>query len=217
MATPEVHQLLVDTVTHEHDCVLQYDSERQALRFWLWPREHSGAVVPPEKLCEHRTSHDFLGPCCFCPAMGCDDRKGFAEAAMFDRGGREFVALCPTDSCSYLVLLSRIFEKGRMPTATYRKRGDGTIEPPPVYHQSEDTKNVFRKVHFEGCELSDTIPDMRPTCRVLPRPIGYSELLDKLDSRVRPGIAENTMKHLFVKCKRCGKVTTRRVFLYHAW
>ena len=36
MATPQVHQLLINTLTHEHNCVLQYDSEHQALISWLW-------------------------------------------------------------------------------------------------------------------------------------------------------------------------------------
>ena len=36
MATAALHQVLVDTVTHEHDCVLQFDSQRQVLRSWLW-------------------------------------------------------------------------------------------------------------------------------------------------------------------------------------
>ena len=36
MTTPALHQLLIDTVTHEHDCVLQFDSQRQVLKSWSW-------------------------------------------------------------------------------------------------------------------------------------------------------------------------------------
>ncbi|KAI1783654.1 hypothetical protein LXA43DRAFT_1102283 [Ganoderma leucocontextum] len=199
MAIPELHQLLVDTVTHEHECVLQFDSKRQALRSWLWPKEYSGALVAPEKLREHRTSHDFLGPGCLCPALSCENTPSFVEAAMLDRGDSGFVAMCPTDSCGYLVSLGRIFERGNMPTATYPKRNDGTIEPPRVYHRSEDQDNIFGRADFEGYKLRGegvdiALPIMAPTRRVLPRPIRYHELLHKLDSKVQPGISENAVK-----------------------
>ncbi|KAI1784129.1 hypothetical protein LXA43DRAFT_1101727 [Ganoderma leucocontextum] len=221
MAITALHQLLIDTVAHEHDCVLQFDSERQVLRSWLWPKEHSGALVAPENLREHRTSHDFLGPCCFCPAFPGENTVGFVEAAMLDRGDGEFVAICPADNCGYLVFLGRIFQRGNMPTVTYLKRGDGTIKPPRVFHQSEDTDNVFERAHFQGSEVRfgivDTaLPAISPARRVLPRPVKYHELLRKLDSRVQPGVPENAMKLLFARCNKCNKVTTRRVFLYHA-
>ncbi|KAI1796704.1 hypothetical protein LXA43DRAFT_1057573 [Ganoderma leucocontextum] len=209
MAIAALHQILIDTVAHEHNCVLQFDSERQVLRSWLWPKEHSDALVAPENLREHRTSHDFLGPCCFCPALPGENTVGFVETAMLDRGDGEFVAMCAADNCGYLVFLGRIFQRGNMPTVTYPKRGDGILEPPRVFHQSEDKDNVFRGSHFQVSELSFAR-------RVLPRPVKYHELLRKLDSRVQPGVPENAMKRLFVRCKKCDKVTTRRVFLYHA-
>lgn len=106
------------------------------------PKDRSGALVTPEKLREHRTSYNFLGPCCFCPALRGKNSTDFVEAAMFDRGDDEFVAMCPTDNCGYIgtsmiwditvswssqphsVFLGRIFEKGNMPTTTYPKRGE---------------------------------------------------------------------------------------------
>ncbi|KAI1786468.1 hypothetical protein LXA43DRAFT_1065044 [Ganoderma leucocontextum] len=158
MATADLHRLLIDTVTHEHDCVLQYDPERQALRSWLWPKDHAGALVAPENLRKHRTSHDFLGPGCFCPALSDENTPGFVEASMLDRGDSGFVAMCPTDNCGYVVFLGRIFRRGNMPMATYPKRAAGTLEPLRVYHQSEDQDNTFGRAHFNGCELTCARP-----------------------------------------------------------
>ena len=41
-----------------------------------------------------------------------------------------------------------------VPTVTLSLPGVGDVEPLRVFHQSEDKENVFRKVLFEGCELS---------------------------------------------------------------
>ncbi|KAM5532500.1 hypothetical protein V8D89_013853 [Ganoderma adspersum] len=204
MATPEVHQLLIDTVTCEHNCVLQFDSEHQVLSTWLWPKDHSGALVALEKLREHRTSYDFLGPCCFCPALRGKNSTNFVEAAMFDGGNDEFVAMCPTDNCSYVVFLGRIFEKG-----------DRAIRPPRVFHRSEDTENVFGRADVENIDLTDSLPGLSPARRALPCSVKYRALLVKLDSIVQPGVPENTLSLLLAKCKKCGQVTTRCVFLHH--
>ncbi|PIL33182.1 hypothetical protein GSI_04632 [Ganoderma sinense ZZ0214-1] len=120
------------------------------------PKEPSGTLVAPEDLREHRASRDFLGPCCLCPALTGENTRTFVEAAMYDRGDGEFVAMCATDDCGYLVFLGRIFQRGNMPTVTYTKREDGTLEPPRVYHQSEDVANVFRGTHFYdmSCECN---------------------------------------------------------------
>nr|VWP02190.1 Ubiquitin carboxyl-terminal hydrolase 7 [Ganoderma boninense] len=154
MATAQLHQLLIDTVSQEHNCVLQFDPERQVLSSWLWPNDHSGALVEPEKLRQYRASYDFLGPGCFCPAMSSEITSSFVEAAILDRGDGEFVAVCPTDSCGYLVFLGRIFDKGNVPSATFPERSDGTMEPPRVYHKSEDRDNVFERAdaHFKDCD-----------------------------------------------------------------
>ena len=66
------------------------------------PKKHSGALVAPKNLRDHRTTHDFMGPCCFCPALSSENTSDFVEAAIFDRGHSEFVAMCPTDNCGYL-------------------------------------------------------------------------------------------------------------------
>ncbi|PIL33146.1 hypothetical protein GSI_04596 [Ganoderma sinense ZZ0214-1] len=149
METAELHLLLIETVTNERECVLQFDGERLALRSWLWPQERSGALIAPENLREYRSSHNFLGPGCFCPALSSMTTPGFVEAAILQRGNSGFVAMCSTDSCGYLVFLSRVFERANMPTATYRKRDVESIEPPRVYHLSEDQDNVFGKANVE--------------------------------------------------------------------
>nr|VWP01982.1 Beta-hexosaminidase (EC (Beta-GlcNAcase) (Beta-N-acetylhexosaminidase) (N-acetyl-beta-glucosaminidase) [Ganoderma boninense] len=202
MSTPEVHQLLIDTVTREHDCVLQFDSAHKALKCWLWPKDYSGALIAPGRL----------------PLRG-DDFTGLVEAAMFERGDGEVVAMCATDNCGYLVCLGRIFEKGNMPTATYPKRDDGAVMPFRVFHQSEDTDNVLGQADMEDAELEDgvnmTLDSLFPAGRVLPRPVKYRALIGKLDSKVRPGVPESALKLLFVRCNKCGDVTTRQAFVYH--
>ena len=62
---------------------------------------------------------------------------------------------------------------------------------------------------------STALPGLSPAHRVLPHSIKYRALLVKLDSIVQPGVPQNTLSLLLVKCKKCGQVTTRRVFLYH--
>ena len=66
------------------------------------PKEHSGTLIAPKNLREHRGSHDFLGPSCLCPALSIVNTPQFVEADILERGDIGFVAICPTDSCGYL-------------------------------------------------------------------------------------------------------------------
>jgi hypothetical protein len=62
--------------------------------------------VPPRKLKEYRESHDFLGPCCFCPLVG--EEKVYKEAiidiTLWGRFKGEYVAECAAseNQCNYL-------------------------------------------------------------------------------------------------------------------
>jgi hypothetical protein len=62
------------------------------------------ARVPPSDLCNYRSSHRMLGPCCLCPLA---DQHGpdFVEAAIYvvPRGmlSGEYVASCASEKCSY--------------------------------------------------------------------------------------------------------------------
>jgi hypothetical protein len=44
---------------------------------------------------------------------------------------------------------------------------------------------------------------------------GVSNLLELLDSRVRPGVTETEFRHLFVECA-CKHIFTRRAYRDHA-
>jgi hypothetical protein len=60
-------------------------------------------------------------------------------------------------------------------------------------------------------------PDLTPTTRTPERRAGEmttTELLEKLDCRVAPGITVAQFLKVFVLC-RCGLVTTARVFREH--
>jgi hypothetical protein len=44
---------------------------------------------------------------------------------------------------------------------------------------------------------------------------GVSSLLERLDSRIRPGVTVAEFKGLFVQCTTCEEFFTRRAFRYH--
>jgi hypothetical protein len=44
---------------------------------------------------------------------------------------------------------------------------------------------------------------------------GVPTLLERLDSRIRPGVTVAEFKGLFVQCTTCEEVFTRRAFRYH--
>jgi hypothetical protein len=65
------------------------------------------------------------------------------------------------------------------------------------------------------------VPPVRTTPSRIQAPIRLagrrvtSNLLELLDSRVRPGITEDEFKHLFVQCS-CGNFFTKRACREHA-
>jgi hypothetical protein len=76
-----------------------------------------------------------------------------------------------------------------------------------------------------GCtDINDFIPQVPAPIRRTSTPIkpvriegrrNVSNLLELLDSRVRPGVTEIEFRRLFVKCE-CGLILTKRAFNDHA-
>jgi hypothetical protein len=70
------------------------------------------ARIPPSELRDHRTSHQMLGPCCFCP-LAYPKGPDYVEAAIYEvlRGSLlgEYVASCARGKCDYFGMLSKIF------------------------------------------------------------------------------------------------------------
>jgi hypothetical protein len=73
-------------------------------------------------------------------------------------------------------------------------------------------------------DIDDFIPQVPAPVRKTSTPIkpvriegrkNFSNLLELLDSRVRPGVTEIEFRHLFVKCE-CGYILTKRAFNDHA-
>jgi hypothetical protein len=63
-----------------------------------------------------------------------------------------------------------------------------------------------------------TSPGVFSTARTHEQATSTAETLDrllKLDSWASPGLTEVDFRKLFVKCRHCGLVTTRRVFKDH--
>jgi hypothetical protein len=64
--------------------------------------------VPPDALRSYRETHEFLGPCCFCPLLGTQRgiERRFVEAAIHvpvvGRYAGEYVAECTKSRCGYL-------------------------------------------------------------------------------------------------------------------
>jgi hypothetical protein len=106
--------------------------------------------------------------------------------------------------------------------------------PPPVTHSSEYPPSrrlqrthamlgaffgiisVFNVFWPRSLRLTDVTQELVPRLRPVPQARKTtSVLLMKLDSRMRPGITEAEFRTLFVKCQRCGLITTWRAFRLH--
>jgi hypothetical protein len=103
--------------------VLQYNRSTDRLTIWKWwvisctqstptPDSDQSGVRPstifarihPTDFEEHRTSHQVVGPGCFCPKID-SNAPDFVESAMYivDSGPftGEYVAACAKDRCKY--------------------------------------------------------------------------------------------------------------------
>jgi hypothetical protein len=103
------------------DSVLQYSRSKKDLDIWMWsvwyglqcllinwwfrPVNDNEQRIQPSDLEDHRRSHQFLGPCCICPATD-EHQPEFVEATIrVMRTGHfagKYVASCASDACGYL-------------------------------------------------------------------------------------------------------------------
>jgi hypothetical protein len=70
------------------------------------PVNGAGERVAPSNLLEHRHSHDFLGPCCFCASLESDGpSRSYTEASIFvamsGPTAGKYTAACATGQCRY--------------------------------------------------------------------------------------------------------------------
>ncbi|KAF8313930.1 hypothetical protein F5887DRAFT_929910 [Amanita rubescens] len=101
---------------------------------------NDGARVPPDRLCQYRQTHEYLGPGCLCPLLERFSKKSlYKEAAIYlaldgpYKG--EYVAECAKHQCGYLVPIERIYPKNGIFLKTYPLRG--TPCPPQVFTEKE--------------------------------------------------------------------------------
>ncbi|TFK34092.1 hypothetical protein BDQ12DRAFT_669654 [Crucibulum laeve] len=135
--------------------VLQYDTERDELAPWKWPVGANGEHLTPCDLQNHRETHVFLSPGCFCSlklSLQLRESQGaaaptpsiFIEALIYRVRGRsawtgEYVASCALDICGYFVPLERLYGRFGIPIRRYPSRTPGNIVPPAPLHASEET------------------------------------------------------------------------------
>src|ERR1700676_552669 len=121
---PTQHQLFLRFVRDSTHSIRSLDPETCALTTLYWyvhkhlllcagsdvlprPVADGGGRVVPCALCEHRRSHQFIGPCCLCPLLvPRSEARVYTEAAMFMSASGVFagkyVARCAKERCGYL-------------------------------------------------------------------------------------------------------------------
>lgn len=91
--------------------------------YYYRPVNDAGERVPPENLSDHRQTHNFQLPCCFCAVT----TTAYTEMSIFvaidgDFAG-EYVAGCQNDRCGYLICIERLYTKVGLPLKRYSLRG----------------------------------------------------------------------------------------------
>lgn len=65
-------------------------------------------------------------------------------------------------------------------------------------------------------DVTENLVPERPPQKMAPASRrGVSSLLERLDSRIRPGLKVAEFKRLFVQCAACEEVVTGRAFRHH--
>ncbi|KAG6911069.1 hypothetical protein DXG01_004584 [Tephrocybe rancida] len=79
--------------------ILHYNPNKTDLRPWLWPIDIHGIRIKPEDLDDHRNSHDFRAPACFCGVLDGKPTAYIESLFAVKEGSAE--AICARGRCGY--------------------------------------------------------------------------------------------------------------------
>ncbi|KAJ3518698.1 hypothetical protein NMY22_g13547 [Coprinellus aureogranulatus] len=113
---------------------LHCDVATKLLAEYAWPLfPKTGEKVSPGMLEAFRRTHEFRGPCCFCPLIDGSDRyeetfigitETFHPEKDLHRGlTGEYVAICSRQRCGYFLRLELFYSLDSLKTQACRRRG----------------------------------------------------------------------------------------------
>ncbi|EDR00050.1 uncharacterized protein LACBIDRAFT_334457 [Laccaria bicolor S238N-H82] len=120
--------------------LMECDASQSKLQVWRWPVNHRKERIAPSDFHEHRSTHHFQFPGCFCPLQDVGLGLNKETAIYTPTGGpykNQWVAACATQECLYLVPLAIFYRLDGLAVNHYARRISGDHGPLPILHISE--------------------------------------------------------------------------------